>query len=172
MKTGLKSTPRAAEMGVHATGHGGDPRHLGHLLGDALRHFDGRVLALMAAHPDLPLALSNLAARDQISAAHIHLTRHLPAAGARASTLAQSAGISKQAMSDVLDQCEAWGLIERKSDPLDARAKWVSYTQTGQLWLKAFTHAVRKAEIELRDEVGEDVATVVRLGLEAYAHGY
>jgi DNA-binding MarR family transcriptional regulator len=172
LKTGLKSTPKAAEMGVHASGSGGDQRHLGHLLGDALRHFDGRVLALMAAHPELPLALSNLAARDQISAAHIHLTRHLPAGGARASSLAHSAGISKQAMSDVLDQCEAWGLIERKIDPRDARAKWVSYTHVGQLWLKAFVDAVRKAEHEFRAEVGEDVATVVRLGLEAYAHGY
>lgn len=158
-------------MGVHSTSRG-DQRHLGHLLGDALRYFDGRVLALMAAHPDLPLALANLAARDQISAAHIHLTRHLPIDGARASTLATSAGISKQAMSDVLDQCEAWGLIERKMDPRDARAKWVSYTATGKLWLKAFVDAVRKAEQECRAEIGEEVAVVVRLGLEAYAHGY
>jgi DNA-binding MarR family transcriptional regulator len=171
VKTGLKSTPKAAEMGVHSTSRG-DQRHLGHLLGDALRHFDGRVLALMAAHPDLPLALANLAARDQISAAHIHLTRHLPINGARASTLATSAGISKQAMSDVLDQCEAWGLTERKMDPRDARAKWVSYTATGKLWLKAFVDAVRKAEQEFRAEIGEEVAIVVRLGLEAYAHGY
>jgi len=171
MKTGLKSTPKSAEMGVRMVG-GKDRRHLGHLLGDALRHFDGRVLALMAGHPDLPLALSNLAARNQISAAHIHLTRHLPPEGARASSLAQSAGISKQAMGDVLDQCEAWGLIERKTDPLDARAKWVSYTAVGHLWLKAFVEAVRRAETEFQSEVGAEVATVVRLGLEAYAHGY
>ena len=168
MKTGLKSTPKAAEMGVQSSSN----RHLGHLLGDALRHFDGRVLQLMAAHPELPLALSNLAARDQISAAQIHLTRHLPAKGARASTLAQSAGISKQAMGDMLDQCEAWGLIERKPDPLDARAKWVSYTPVGLLWLKAFGDAVKKAEEEFRAEVGTDVSVVVSLGLEAYAHGY
>jgi len=158
-------------MGVHRS-PSGDQRHLGHLLGDALRHFDDHVLQLMAAHPDLPLALSNLAARHQISAAHIHLTRHLPAQGARASTLAQAAGISKQAMSDALDQCEAWGLITRKVDPLDARAKWVSYTATGELWLKAFVDAVRKAEQTFRAEVGEEVAVVMRLGLEAYAHGY
>jgi DNA-binding MarR family transcriptional regulator len=171
MKTGLKSTPKSAEMGVRQS-NGQDRRHLGHLLGDALRHFDSRVVLLMAAHPELPLSLSNLAARDQISAAHIHLTRHLPEGGARASTLAQSAGITKQAMSDVLDQCEAWGLIERKADPMDARAKWVSYTSTGQLWLKAFVDAVKQAESEFRAEVGIEVAVVVRLGLEAYAHGY
>jgi DNA-binding MarR family transcriptional regulator len=75
-------------------------------------------------------------------------------------------------MSDVLDQCEAWGLIERKTDPLDARAKWISYTDVGQLWLKAFVDAVRKAEHEFRAGVGEEIAVVVRMGLEAYAHGY
>jgi DNA-binding MarR family transcriptional regulator len=171
MKVGLKATPKSAEMGVrHQAGQ--DVRHLGHLLGDALRFFDARVLALMAAHIDLPLSLANLAARQQISAAHIHLTRHLPRVGARASALAQSAGITKQAMSDVLDQCEAWGLIARQSDPLDGRAKWVVYTDTGLLWLHAFEDAVQQAEAELQSAIGHEVATVLRLGLEAYAHGY
>jgi transcriptional regulator GlxA family with amidase domain len=57
--------------------------HLGRLLGHAMRRFDERVLALMAHNIDVPLALSNLAARAQVSAAHIHITRHL-ALGARA----------------------------------------------------------------------------------------
>jgi hypothetical protein len=37
------------------------------------------------------------------------------------------------------------------------------------VWLKAFESAVFQAEAEFRDEVGEAVATVVKLGLEAYA---
>lgn len=51
--------------------------HLGRLLGHAMRRFDTRVLQLMARNVEVPLALSNLAARDQVGAAHIHLTRHL-----------------------------------------------------------------------------------------------
>ena len=51
--------------------------HLGRLMGSALRRFDARVLQLMARNVEVPLALSNLAARDQVSAAHIHITRHL-----------------------------------------------------------------------------------------------
>jgi len=43
--------------------------HLGRLLGHAMRRFDERVLALMAHDVDVPLALSNLAARAQVSAA-------------------------------------------------------------------------------------------------------
>jgi hypothetical protein len=36
-------------------------------------------------------------------------------------------------------------------------------------WLQAFKEAVVQAEAEFRSEVGPDVATVVMLGLEAYA---
>ena len=43
--------------------------HLGRLLGHAMRRFDARVLQLMARSAEAPLALSNLAARDQVSAA-------------------------------------------------------------------------------------------------------
>ena len=99
------------------------PSHLGRLLGHAMRRFDTRVRLLMAQHIDVPLALSNLAARDKVSAAHIHLTRHLPLAGARLSELAAMAGMSKQAMGDLVTQCEAWGLVQRVPDDTDARAK-------------------------------------------------
>ena len=76
--------------------------HLGRLLGHAMRRFDDRVLELMARHIDVPLALANLAARDKVSAAHIHITRHLPLNGARLTELAAMAGMSKQAMGDLV----------------------------------------------------------------------
>ena len=97
--------------------------HLGRLMGHALRRFDARVLQLMARNVEVPLALSNLAARDQVSAAHVHITRHLSLAGDRLTDLAQRAGMTKQAMA------------------------------------------------EFRAEVGDDVAMVVSIGLEAYASG-
>ena len=99
--------------------------HLGRWLGHAMRRFDERVLQLMARNPGVPLALANLAARDQISAAHIHITRHLAIGGSRLTDLAASAGMSKQAMGDLVDQCEAWGLVTRQPDPHDKRARQV-----------------------------------------------
>ena len=144
--------------------------HLGRLLGHAMRRFDERVLHLMAHNEGVPLALSNLAARDQISAAHVHITRHLAIEGSRLTDLAQAAGMSKQAMGDLVDQCTAWGLVQRQSDLQDARAKRVVFTADGLAWLQAFKDAVAQAEAEFRDAVGPDVATVVALGLEAYAH--
>jgi len=143
--------------------------HLGRLLGHAMRRFDSRVLQLMAASAQAPLALSNLAARDKVGAAHIHITRHLPLAGARLTELAQAAGLTKQSMGDLVDQCEAWGLVARSADPLDARARRIAFTPAGLDWLAAFQAAVTQAEAEFRAAVGPEVATVVALGLEAYA---
>jgi DNA-binding MarR family transcriptional regulator len=143
--------------------------HLGRRLGHALRRFDERVLQLMASDVQVPLALSNLAARDQVGAAHIHITRHLSVSGSRLTDLAASAGMTKQAMGDLVNQCEAWGLVTREPDPYDKRARRVVFTASGLLWLEAFERAVARAEGEFRDAVGHDVATVVALGLEAYA---
>jgi hypothetical protein len=123
--------------------HGADDwrqTHLGRLLGHAMRRFDERVLTLMAHDVDVPLALSNLAARAQISAAHVHITRHLDRGGSRLTELAERAGMTKQAMGTLVDQCEAWGLV-----------------------------AVAQAEAEFRASVGDDIAMVVTIGLEAYA---
>ena len=143
--------------------------HLGRLLGEAMRQFDARVLELMAHDAQVPLALSNLAARQQIGAAHIHITRHLPLQGARLTTLAQSAGMSKQAMATLVEQCEAWGIVTRAPDPQDARARQICFTPLGLDWLRGFERAVAQAEQEVAAAVGRDVAAVVRIGLEVYA---
>ena len=146
--------------------------HLGHWLGHALRKFDARVLALMAADPQVPLGLSNLARRNQISAAHVLITRHLPRQGARLGELALSAGMSKQAMAKLVAHCEAWGLLARGPDPHDARAAQLQFTAVGLAWLGAFERATTQAQAEFDADVGQAVATVVRLGLEAYAAAY
>ena len=146
--------------------------HLGRLLGHALRRFDERVLYLMAHDVEVPLALSNLAARNKVSAAHIHITRHLSLRGDRLTTLAHRAGMSKQSMMTLVNQCEAWGLVVRNPDPVDGRASIVEFTNDGLLWLNAFKRSVAQAETEFKEEVGKEVATVVAIGLEAYAGGY
>ena len=143
--------------------------HLGYLMGRALQRFDARVLALMAHNVEVPLALSNLAARGQVSAAHVHVTRHLALQGSRLTDLAASAGMTKQAMGKLVDQCEAWNLVTRTPDPRDARARRVAFTATGLIWLKAFQDAVAQTEAELKQAVGSQVATVIAIGLEAYA---
>lgn len=143
--------------------------HLGHWLRLALQRFDARVLTLMARNEAVPLALSNLAARGRLNASHIHITRHLALDGSRLTELAQCASMTKQAMGKLVDQCEAWGLVTRLADTRDARARRIEFTALGRAWLQAFEQAVKQAEEELRTAVGAEVATVIALGLEAYA---
>jgi len=143
--------------------------HLGHWLRLSLDRFDARVMALMAQHPGVSLGLSNLAARSQLAAAHWHISRHLPPEGARLTELAQRAGMTKQAMGTLVNQCEAWGMVQREPDATDARARRVCFTATGRAWLTAYADSVAQAENELRNAVGPEVATVVALGLEAYS---
>jgi DNA-binding MarR family transcriptional regulator len=151
-----------ATPGMHHT-------HVGHWLRLALERFDARVMVLMAQHPGVPLSLANLAQRGQVGAAHIQITRHLGPEGARLTELAQRAGITKQAMGALVTQCEAWGMVTRQDDPADARARKVVFTATGLAWLNAYTQAAAQTQDEMRNAVGAEVATVVTMGLEAYA---
>lgn len=143
--------------------------NVGHWLNLALQRFDARVLALMARNVEVPLALSNLAARGSLSASHIHITRHLALQGSRLTELAQCASMSKQAMGKLVEQCEAWGLVTRLADPRDGRARRIVFTAVGLAWLQAFGQAVAQAEAELGVAVGAEVAIVIAIGLEAYA---
>ena len=143
--------------------------HPGHWLRLALERFDARVLECMARHPGVALGLSNLAARGHVTAALVHITRHLPQDGARLTDLADAAGMSKQAMGTLITQCEAWGLVRREGHAADARAKRVLFTDAGLAWLVAYRDAVAQAEAEMQSAVGEEVATVIALGLEAYS---
>lgn len=143
--------------------------HLGRLLALASLRFDARVLSMMAHNDDLALALANLAARGHLTASHIRITRHLPLAGCGLTELAARASVTKQAMGKLVDQCAAWELVRRAPDPRDARSIRVGFTPAGIQWLKAYQQAVQQAESEFRAAVGADVATVIHLGLEAYA---
>ena len=161
-----QSEQRAAGRGNPA---GWRQAHLGHWMNLALQRFEARVLVLMASDEEMPLALSNLAARGRLSASHIHITRHLALEGSRLTDLAPCASMSKQAMGKLVGQCEAWGLVSRMPDARDARARLIVFTPAGLSWLKAYQGAVAQAEAELRAAVGVEVATVIAIGLEAYA---
>ena len=143
--------------------------HLGQLLTAASRRFDARLLAVMAHDEELSLALTHLAGRGKLTAAHIHLTRHLPREGCSLSALAQRVGVSKQAMGKLVDQCCAWDLVRREPDRRDARALQIVFTDSGLQWLRAYQRAVAQAQAEFASAVGVEISTVIHLGLEAYA---
>jgi DNA-binding MarR family transcriptional regulator len=130
----------------------------GRVLGNAVTRFEARVLELMAE-----------AGHAQTRLPHINLTRHLDLQGTRITVLAQRAHMTNAAMTELIDQCEALGLVVRLSDPADRRARIVNFTDAGRLWLAAFAKALRKAEREMVDEIGADAAATLFDALARYA---
>jgi DNA-binding MarR family transcriptional regulator len=130
--------------------------------------FERQQLAALAADADAPLTLTRLASRGQITAAHIHVMRHLPVEGCRMTTLAARAAVTKQAMSTAVKQCGVWGLVSQEADLSDKRASRVQFTALGLEWRAAFARAARAAESSFAERIGQDVATVTALGLETW----
>jgi hypothetical protein len=62
---------------------------------------------------EVPLALSNLAARDKVGRP-ISTSRAICRWRRPADRSGRKAGMTKQAMADLVTQCEAWGLVTRE----------------------------------------------------------
>src|SRR5205807_6726416 len=61
---------------------------------------------------------------DMLASRHLTVLRALDAGpGARASAIARDAGVTRQAVAQVVAELEQLGIIEQVPDPTDARAK-------------------------------------------------
>ncbi|MBN9427355.1 MAG: MarR family transcriptional regulator [Burkholderiales bacterium] len=129
----------------------------GRALSKALHHFEERVLALMSE-----------AGHAQTRRSHVNLTRHLDLEGTRITELAKRAAMTNAAMSELIDQCTALGLVERVPDPSDKRVRIVRFTAAGLRWLDAFGRAVAEAEAEMAQEIGERRLSGLVSDLERY----
>jgi DNA-binding MarR family transcriptional regulator len=135
--------------------------NVGRLLNNAIRRFEGRVLDLMTD-----------AGYSQTRIAHVNLTRNLDVEGTRLTELAKRASMSKQAMGELVEQCEVLGLVARASDPSDGRARIITFTPNGMEWLDAFRAAVDVAEKEMRRELGVSAMDALIEALTAYGASY
>ena len=117
--------------------------NIGRRLNEAVRLFEARIVENL-----------RLNGHNELSVAHINLTRNLDEDGTRLTELARRASMTKQSMSELVDQVERTGLIEKKRDPTDGRAKLVCFTDKGLIWLEAFHRSLEVAETEMREELG------------------
>lgn len=141
--------------------HAADPswrrENIGRLLNEAIARFESNILRQM-----------DEAGYHGFSLSHITVTRNLDLAGTRATELARRAGITKQSISELINQLEAGGIVQRKPDPADGRAKIVTFTQAGLDWLKAFGAALRHAEEQMATELGHARYKALKESLKAY----
>ncbi len=69
---------------------------------------------------------------DELQPSHQAVLAYLHASGTRLTELADLAGMSKQAMGQLVDEIERLGYVERVPDPSDGRAKIVRFTVSGK----------------------------------------
>ncbi|MEI9852478.1 MAG: MarR family transcriptional regulator [Sphingomonas sp.] len=135
--------------------------NIGRLLNNAIRRFEARVLEVLAEEGYSGTRLS-----------HINLTRNLDLTGTRITELARRAALTKQAMSELVLQCEKLGLVTVVQDSSDGRAKLVLFTKEGNLWMEAFKLALKVAEDEMREELGTLRVDGIAVALKAYAASF
>jgi DNA-binding MarR family transcriptional regulator len=139
----------------------GNWRHnnIGRLLHDAVMRFETTILGLLAecGYGDVRLA-------------HVNVTRNLDLEGTRGIDLAARAGMTKQAMGELIEQCVGLGLVTRAQDPADGRAKIIRFTKKGMKFLDHFREAVATAQAEMRDELGENKLQTLLDALWDYSH--
>ncbi len=95
---------------------------------------------------------------EGIRPAHLQVFGSIKADGSRLTDLAGSAGLSLSAMAELVDDLEALGYVERRSDAADGRAKLVCLTDAG--W-----EAIRRGRSVI---AGIEGAWAERLGRERF----
>lgn len=82
---------------------------------------------------------------------HIDVTR-----GSRLTDLAQALGVSKQAVGQLVDELSEMGVLERRPDPDDGRAKRVCYTSLGRQGLFDGLAILREEERAMEQAIGAE----------------
>ena len=85
--------------------------------------------------------------------------------------MAQHLGVDRTVMTYLLDDLESAGLVERRPDPADRRARRVSLTELGGARLCALEKALREAEEALLTPLDAAERTVLRELLQRIALG-
>lgn len=87
----------------------------------------------------------------------------------RLSELANTLGVSRQAVNQVVDQIESAGYVRREPDPLDGRAKRVCLTSAGQGLLDDGVRVAREREEIYAALVGRKAVDALRADCHALA---
>ena len=115
-------------------------------------------LFLRASRSFAALATRKLKERghDGLGTTHAALLPHVDLEGTRATALAGRAGMTKQAVGQVVRDLERQGYVERRPDPADSRATLVRFTEAGWRFLRDAGDVKREIEEEYGAVLGEE----------------
>jgi DNA-binding MarR family transcriptional regulator len=106
---------------------------------------------------------------DDLSESHTGLLPHLDLDGTRITVLAARAGVTKQAIGQMVTDLEARGYVRRAPDPGDARAKIVRYTAKGRRFVRDGQTIKSELHERCRTIVGDAEFTAFTDHLESIA---
>ena len=84
---------------------------------------------------------------------HAALLANLNPEGSSLTELAERAGITKQAMGELLKELEHLGYVERQIDPQDRRTKRICFTESGRRGFQDAEAIIRGVEDDLFDSL-------------------
>jgi DNA-binding MarR family transcriptional regulator len=102
----------------------------------------------------------------QLRPAHDPVFATLPQEGARASDMANRAGITKQSMGEAIRDMVGLGLLEMQEDPSDRRAKLVKFTEAGLEVAQGGKRYMYELEQQWIEKFGKDNYETAREVLE------
>jgi DNA-binding MarR family transcriptional regulator len=108
---------------------------------------------------------------QRLRRSHTQLLPHIDLDGTRMSELAERLGVSKQAVTQLVDELESFGVVERVPDPEDARARRVCFTARGRAGFFEGLATLRELERELGRAIGEKPMAELRSALLAIHDG-
>ena len=96
----------------------------------------------------------NAAGFEELRVPHMAVLQFPGPQGVRPGILAERAGVSKQAMNQLLRSLEALGYLARSDDPEEGRARIVRLTKRGRAAYAKIHEILRDIEREWSDELG------------------
>lgn len=122
-----------------------EPWQLGQTLMLLARDFQQRLDADLALR-----GVAGIGARHR--AVFLYLGDHRPC---RAVDLAAAAGIRPQSMMKIVHELEAMGLVERRADPADSRAKLIDFSTRGRALVDELSRSTETVWTQYQAVLGE-----------------
>ena len=103
-----------------------------------------------------------------VSQHHLALIQNIDFEGTRLTVAAARARMTKQSMLAIVHRAELLGLVERRPDPEDGRAKIIAFTGTGLDMMELLRDGITRAEQQMAAVVGTAFLTRLRKKLADY----
>jgi DNA-binding MarR family transcriptional regulator len=117
--------------------------HVGQLLVQLTRLFQTELFERLKA-----------AGLEDARVSHTHVTAYIKADGSRLTDLAAQARMTLPAMSELVDDLQRLGVVERRPDPSDGRAKLICLTEAGWDAMRTGRQAIAEMELAYAELVG------------------